>query len=268
MKTLQKVGLGSVAALLLGFAVFGGDLFSYIGTGAGLVKDAAKDSVPIQFEIDRAKSVVAKLVPDIKTNMTAIAQEEVELAKLNDEIKIRTASLSEQKDEMLTLRSDLKSTKNVSFTYGGKTYTRGRVEADLASRLERYQVNEASLGSLSKMAAIRETSLATARQKLNAMLDQKRQLEVELESLASRLKMVDLVKTTSNYNFDESSLSHAKQVVAGLKGRLEVEEKLANVEAANEVSLKEDALMHANIADRVGDYLGEEKKPTEVAVTK
>ena len=267
MKSLTKIGLTGVCLLVLGLSIFGKDLFSYIGTGAGLVKNSVKDAVPIQFEIDNAKSVVAKLVPDIKTNLTLIAQEEVELAKINSEIKNHNNDLEIAKEEMLTLRNDLKDVKVVSYTYAGKSFTRGQVEANLASRLERYQVKEAARDNLMKVAAIRQNSLETARQKLNAMMDQKRQLEVQLESLNARLKLVDLAKTTSSYNFDNSSLANAKELVSQLSSRLDVEEKLANVDTLNaEVPVKEDALMHANIADRVTEYLGgKNNEPQEVA---
>ena len=74
-------------------------------------------------------------------------------------------------------------------------------------------------------------SLAAARQKLEGMLAQKRQLQVEVENLEARNQMVAAAQTTSNYQFDDSQLGRVKELVQNLKTRLEVSEKLVNAES-------------------------------------
>ena len=102
-------------------------------------------------------------------------------------------------------------------------------------------------------------SLAAARQKLEGMLAQKRQLQVEVENLEARNQMVAAAQTTSNYQFDDSQLGRVKELVQNLKTRLEVSEKMVNAESEFQGEIPLDKASPQNIVDQVGDYFGEKK---------
>ena len=110
-------------------------------------------------------------------------------------------------------------------------------------------------------------SLAAARQKLEGMLAQKRQLQVEVENLEARNQMVAAAQTTSNYQFDDSQLGRAKELVQNLKTRLEVSEKLVNAESEFQGEIPLDKATPQNIVDQVGDYFGEKKPDTKAVAT-
>ena len=178
--------------------------------------------------------------------------------------------MTKAKSEMLTLEADLSNQPSAPrFTYCGKSYTRSQVEADLASRFERYQVDEATLAAQEQMKAVRVQSLATAKEKLQAYLGQKRQLEVQLEQLAARLKMIDLAKTTSEFNFDSDSLGQAKELVEDLHARLDVEERLVgqHSEMANDVVLSDADIGVEDITAKVADYFEEPADTIELVTT-
>ncbi len=63
---MLKKGLvaGGGLALLLGLFL-GRDVFSYVKTSFGWVKDSVKDSVPVQFELERARKMIQDLDPEI-----------------------------------------------------------------------------------------------------------------------------------------------------------------------------------------------------------
>jgi hypothetical protein len=113
------------------------------------------------------------------------------------------------------------------------------------------------LASLKEMHGARQRSLEAAREKLEGMLAAKRQLEVDVEHLEARLKMVEAAQTTSDYNFDDSQLSRAKELIGGLRTRLEVAERMVNSEGYfhDEIPLSEPA--PENITDEVAEYFGE-----------
>ena len=79
---IRKAILGAAVVVLAAGFFFGRDVFSYATTSVGWVKGSVKNSVPIEFEIERARKMVKNLVPDIRKNMHTIAQEEVELERL------------------------------------------------------------------------------------------------------------------------------------------------------------------------------------------
>jgi chromosome segregation ATPase len=242
-------GLGLLAMIFLGR-----DAASYVCTSAGRVADSVRDTVPIEFEIDRARREVKNLVPDIRRNMHVIAKEEVEVDRLERQLTLAEARRTKNHSELARLSEDLRGGKSL-FRYAGRTYTSDEVKADMARRLERCKTSDATLESLREIHQARVRSLEAARQKLEGMLAEKRQLEVEVENLEARLKMVEVAQTTSDFNFDDSRLARVKQLMTDIHTRLAVAEKLVNVDAKYQGEIPLDAPAPENIVDQVTDYL-------------
>jgi chromosome segregation ATPase len=179
---IKKGILAGVAAILLAGFFFGRDACSYMSTSAGWVKDSVKSSVPMEFEIERARTMIKGLVPDIQKNMHVIAKEEVEVERLEKQIAQAETKLNTDRASLLRLKSDLASNQD-RYEYGGRAYTVSQVKLDLANRFERYKTGDATLASLREIHDARQKSLDAARQKLEGMLAAKRQLEVDVENL-------------------------------------------------------------------------------------
>ncbi|MBN1393495.1 MAG: hypothetical protein JW959_00490 [Pirellulales bacterium] len=237
-------------AVLVGALLVGRDSLSYVKTTFGYVSDAARQSVPIEFQVDRARGMIEDLVPEVRKNMHIIAKEEVELARLAEQIEQCRERLEAEKEHLLRLKADLSSGKAV-FTYASRSYSADEVRADLAGRFDRYKTGEATLASLREIRTAREKSLEAARQKLDGMLASKRQLQVEVENLEARLQMIAAAKATSEYQFDDSRLGRVKELVASLRTRLEVAEKLVNAEATYQGEIPLDRDAPEDIVDRV-----------------
>src|SRR6185436_20887792 len=85
---------------------------------------------------------------------------------------------------------------------------------------------------------------------------QKRQLEVDVENLQARLKMVEVAQTTSNCSFDDSYLGHVKELVSDLQTRINVEEKMLHVEGSLQTEIPVDQPAVDNVLDRMAEYFG------------
>ncbi len=178
----RRIVFISLGVAMLGFLVFGRHLKSYVSTASGWVSDSVKQAVPIEFEIDRARGMVKDIMPEIRKNMQIIAKEEVEVERLGQEIGQLEKKQDKDRTELMSLKSEVSSGKN-QFRFSGRTYTIEQVKCDLANRFERFKTSDATLASLRDILSAREKSLAAAREKLEGMLAQKRQLEVVVENL-------------------------------------------------------------------------------------
>lgn len=263
---VKKMILGGAGAGLVCLAFFGREAVSYVGTTAGWFKDSVKNSIPVEFEIDRARRMVKDLVPDIRKNMHVIAQEEVEVERLDKQIAAAECRQEKDRSDLMRLKADLATGKE-RFQYAGRSYSADQVKIDLANRFERYKTHDATLASLKDMHQARQRSLEAARDKLEGMLAAKRKLEVDVEHLEARLKMVEAAQTTSDYKFDDSQLSRAKELITDLRTRLDVAEKMVNSEGylRDEIPLAEPA--PENIVEEVTDYFdGDQAQVAELAV--
>ena len=264
---IKRVLFATVGLTLLGVFFFGRSAASYVGTAVGRIKDSIKDSVPVGFELDRARKMVKDLVPDIQRNMHMIAQEEVEVDRLDHQIADCRQKLDKDKADLLRLKGDaVSATRGV--TCGARVYTGGQGKGGLSKRFERFKTADSTLKSLAGIHDARQKGLEAARQKLEAMLAAKRQLEVDIENLEARKKMVEVAQTTSNVQFDDSQLGQVKELVSDLRTRLQVAEKMVSAETSLHDEIPLDTPTPANIVDQVTDYFGhgaQDSDPVKVA---
>jgi chromosome segregation ATPase len=247
--------LGGGAALLLGL-VCGR---SHIQTTVGMVKQQVRESVPIDFEIKRARQMIKDLHPEIEKNLRLIAQEEVEVAKLESDVNRSEDRLDNDRSDILRLTGALESGKN-TFVFARHTYSAREVQADLKSRFEEFKTQAATMDSLQKTLAARQVSLQAARDKLDGMLDSKRQLEVDVENLEARLAMVEVAQTTSSYNFDDSQLARTREMIDDIGTRIDVAEKLVKADGLHfDRIILDEPEVDADISDEITKYFGEDR---------
>ncbi len=261
---MVKKGLfaGGAVLLLMGL-IFGRDGFSYAATSLGWVRQSVSDSVPVAFELQRARDMIKGLRPEIENNMRLIAKEEVELHGLKQQLAASEKSLAKSKNEIERLTNDLKRGDS-TFVYCGTAYTAKQVETDLTQRFETYKVKEATISKLSQIISARERGLIAGREKLKAMQGAKTQLEVDVANLEARMEMVRVAQTTSEFNFDDSRLSRTKELVKNIGTKIDVAEKLVNADTTypGQINLEEPAT--SNITEQITKYF--ENSDDSVAV--
>jgi len=269
------VGLGLTTIVL-----FGRDAASYVGTTYHRLTSSVKEAVPTEFQIDRAQAMVKDLEPEIRRSMHVIAKEEVALEGLNKQIASSEQKVEKDKSDILRLQADLGQNKDL-YRYASRSYTSEQVKQDLARRFSRFKVTDETLSNLKGMRDARERNLDAAQQKLATMINARRKLEVEVENLRAKHKLVEVAQATSDYQFDESQLSRAKELIADIRTQLDVQAKLANADVNIEVEIPLDDTAPSDITDQVAEYFqlggakeepvaeskGEEKSSDPIVIT-
>ena len=134
--------------------------------------------------------------------------------------------------------------------------TADQVKAGLANRFERFKTNDATLASLKQIQRGAAEELGSGPPEVGRHARGQATIEVDIENLEARQKMVEVAQTTSNYQFDDSSLGQVKELVSDLpepraSGR---EDDRRRAACTTEIPL--DSPTPANIADQVTDYFG------------
>lgn len=260
---VKKFVVAAAGALLLAGLLFGRDAASYVSTSCGWVKQTVKDSVPIEFEIERARNMIQELDPEIRQNLHVIAREEVEVTRLREQLQEADAALAKDRKEIARLKGDLDQGGSV-FVYAGRSYTTKQVETDLARRFDRFKTKEATVEKLRQILQARETGLLAANDKLKGMQGAKRQLEVDVENMKARLEMVKVAETTGRFNFDDSRLARTRDAISEISARIDVAEKMAHTSVAMPDQIKLDDEESRNISEEVAKYFAEHPTAEEV----
>lgn len=219
-------------------ALFGAPAASYVGTAFFKVRTAAKNAVPVQFEIDRAKHEIDKLNPAIHQHIEILARAEEDVKRLDTEIRDTTANLERQKSQLLALRAKVEKSDGQKITFTSDdhkqkiTFTSDdrNVEGLLRSRLESYNRSERVLKEKQATLASRQKVVDSAREHLVAIATQKKALEAKIEEIQARLAAIEASNARNQYHFDGSALANAKKTVSELDERLNVVSRIAEME--------------------------------------
>jgi len=250
---IKKMLFVSGGLVLAGVVLLGTGVRSYLRTSGGYVKQAVHDTVPIEFQIDRARDMIRNLTPEVRKNLQVIAREEVEVNGLEERIARAKERLAREKSQIMRLTDDLAEAKS-DYTYAGRTYTTEQVKTDLANRFHRYKTGDATLASLEQIHAARLQGLQAARQRLEGMLAAKRQLEVEVENLDARRQMIAAAETTSQFHFDDSQLGRVKELITDLRTRLDVADQMVQAETEFHPEIPLDEPAPENVLEQVSEY--------------
>jgi hypothetical protein len=224
-KWTKRAALVAGGATLIGLVLFGHEAFSYARSSAGAVRAAVKDSVPLEFELRRAQDLVNQIVPEMRSNIRLIAQEEVEIASLEQDIAESRERLLDEKHGVARVRN-LLDEPQAEFTIAGQRYERSYLVEDLARRVERLREAEAMLDSKQKLLQSRRQSLAAAKQSLAETRSKKALLADRIEMLESQHRLVQTASRGSQLALDDSKIAEAEKLIGDIRKRLDVAERV------------------------------------------
>jgi phage shock protein A len=225
-----------------------------------------RGSVPVEWEIKRARQMIEDLKPEIAKNWEIVTREEVGVERLRQEIGAKEELLAKSKGDILRLKDDLQKGA-VRFVYAGRTYSEDQVRDDLANRFKQFQVHEATTNKLNQVLVAREKNLDAARRKLDEMLAAKSALEVEIENLQARLSMVEVAQTSNPVTLDDSHLSNTRQLLDEIRTRIDVAERMVASEGALDGTIPLDETSSPELLEEIADYFGDEKAEVEVLLS-
>lgn len=226
-----KWGLVAASAIIvLGGLMLGRDLPSYVSSSAKSMRTAVKDSVPIEFQLQRARDMIEEILPELRANVHVIAQEEVEVAHLRRELQQAEEQLAGHRRHVGRLRDQL-STKQVSYESGGRDLSRQQVTERLAQSFDRYKQSQVILTSKQRLLETRERSLMAAQEMLEKTRARKAELEQNIESLVAQHRLVKAQSVGTQVDIDNSKLARAEKLMTEIQKRLETAQRVLAHEA-------------------------------------
>jgi hypothetical protein len=222
--------IGAAAFGILGFVTFGTSFGSYMRSSLGLMKNSVKESIPIEFEIQRARDLLEDLIPETRANLRLVAQEEVEVLNLDKEIAAQRDAVGEQRKKVQKLRETL-ATQEVSYRIGDRRYERTELVDSLSTQFDRLTTAERFLAGKEELLKNRKSSLSAAMKKLEQTRIAKVELEAQIEALEEQFRLMKLAASGKDFRLDDSKLAEVQKVLKELKDRLDVTQRVMASEA-------------------------------------
>jgi hypothetical protein len=262
---LKKLVVGGVTAALIGGVVLGTGLISHVRTASSWIAQSAEDSMPLEWEVKRARQMIDDLSPEIATNAKRIALEKIKVAKLEKEVNVADERLVNAREDISRLKVDLES-GNKHYTYSGKTYTSNQVEDELSRRWKSFKTSKETAESLGKMLSSRMETLRAAGERMEAMMSAKHQLQIEIENLEAQLAAVRAAQTSSELALDDSALARTRELLDTIGARIDVEREMTQVDSQYFGGIELDDENSDNLLDEITMYLESENGVSGSAV--
>jgi hypothetical protein len=251
-----KYGLISVVVLaVVGGGLFGTDLISYLSSSARSLRTSVKESVPVEFELQRARDLLDEIVPEMHANIRLIAQEEVEVENLKRDIARCEAALGEGKARIRKL-SGMLAGDAAYFTICDRRHPREAVKTELARRFERHKEAEVVLAGKQRLLATREKSLVAAVGMLDKARAQKALLADRIESLAAQHRLVRAASVGSQFQIENSKLAQTDKLIGQIKKRLDVAERVLAHEGRFVEQMEIDVVDEKDLLTQVEEHFG------------
>jgi chromosome segregation ATPase len=222
-KGILGAALGAGALALL----FGASAPSYLKTAFCKARQTVKGSVPIEFEIERARQEVMDLEPAIHENLENLTRAEVDAEHLQVEIAETQKNLDREQQTIVALRKHLAGDMQLT---GASNYTPAELKGELAQRYDHWKNVKRILQEKDSTLKLKKQAVRAAREKLSQMKTMKAALMTKIESIEARLKQIEATQAANEFNFDDSALARAKKTVADLDKRLEVMARVSEQE--------------------------------------
>ncbi len=253
LKGAKYSALGAMLMVVLGCLIFGTDVLSYFHSSANAVKSVVKHSVPVEFELQRARDIIDNIIPELQANIRIIAEDEVEIAALKTDINGSTERLVKQKKLVARLRAELDNDTDV-YQIDGRKYSRQHLTERLARLFERYREAEMILASKHKLLETRERSLMAAMQMFDQARSRKTELEQQIEGLVAQHRMIQAASVKSRVQIDGSQLSKAEHLLRQIRKRLNVAERVLAHESDFLPLEPENGISEAQVLMEIDDH--------------
>lgn len=265
----KKLTLGVLGLVLVGGFLFGGNLIPFVSTAVSKARQAAKQQVPIEFQIDSATRQLNKIDPQIKLMLHQIAKEKVAVARIKRQLSENQESLAASKSQMLTLKEHLLSGEEFYTAANAKMYTNARVEEDLNHRLDLYETAQQTVQSQEQILASRQSSIDAALAKVEEAKALKRELEVKIENLRARNRVNEVAKQASSIDMDNSAIAQVANTIDDIGAQIDAETEMQQMvpKYFGQIPVDEDSVVSQRSALERMSELFEDSSGNEV-VTK
>jgi hypothetical protein len=220
----KKILIGAGILLIGGFVVAKTDLGSYVKTAWKEARSCVKASVPIDFEIKRAKDMLGSLEKADDRLISVMANEMVAIKHLENETKTMAANIETRRGELAIRNADLKKSDKVVFVSSDGEFTRDQFALDLERRFKRVKDMENSVKAKREMLSQHKERLAAAREQRDGLKDQKKDLESRIQSLETQLELLKATEARNKFRLDDGQLTElakVKEIVDSLEKRIE-----------------------------------------------
>lgn len=254
---LKKAIIGGLALTLVAGVMLGSDFGSYFRTMKRRAHDAVKSEMNLDFEVDRARTMIEDLVPTIEEYQEVVVKQQFELKRMEESIAKQEALLDEGKQAIVARRLDLKTDDKQVFVFKKRSMKRREVLRDLQDCMDRYKAADEALARDKAISYAKRDQLRANQGTLESYIGQKKELELAVAQLEARIEQLHAEEAMSTLAIDDSKLSKLKQHIQDLNDQIDVRAAMVDAEGSYNgglIPVGQEETPDRDIAEEIDDY--------------
>lgn len=258
---IKKALIGVGILLVGGFLVAKTDCCSYAKTLFKQTRAYAKQQVPVEFEIKRAKDMLASLDKVDDKLISVMANEMVAMKRLEKEI-------GEAQDNADSMARDIharnEQLKNGTFTVSrGVQSSKEQFAIELERKFKRFKTLEATVKTKKDLLANHQERVSAVKEQRDGLKGQKSDLSSRIENLETQVALLKAAEARSKAKLSDSQigeLNQIKELVDGLEQRIETSvtelQLREEIKAATPATTNPASQTNAGLTQEIDDYFG------------
>lgn len=220
---VKKSVLGGVLGVAALGLIFGTNAPSYLRSAVTTARNNIKNSVPVEFEINRLRQDIENLDQGMKGQLQFVAREEQEIKNLKQDLASNKAKLADEEKTILTLRKMISDDNLKLAGNANPSYTEKDVRGDLIQKFENYQRLEKIVAQQERTLRSREELVVKALDQLQNLKTKKKELVSKIDAIEAQIKANAAAEAPGYVPVDKSALSAIEKSINELEKRVEIE---------------------------------------------
>jgi chromosome segregation ATPase len=256
---LKKILVGTGILLVGGFIWAKTDVGSYVKTAWRQARASVKASVPIDFEIKRAKDMLANLDKADERLISVMANEMVAIRRLGKETETMQANIAQRRSELQVRSDDLKKSDKVVFVSSDGEHSRDQFALETERRFKRLKDMEQSFKAKKDLLVQHNERLAAVKEQRDGLKEQKKDLESRIQSLETQIELLKAAEARNKFRCEDGQLTElakVKEIVDSLEKRIETSMTELQLRSEGKAEPKAPAFKTSgNLTSEIDSYL-------------
>lgn len=219
----KKFLYGGATALVLGFVVFGTSLFGHLSQGVSWVRGEINESIPVEYELARARDFIEKSEPRMRKCKREIAEKQVEIKYLERDLS-RLKSQQDRSRGALIRQASFLETDDQQFHFARRVVSRPELERDAALRLQRVKAADKVIHSKESRLGALKNGLVAVKNTLQELAAKREELMASVELLEAKRRETETKRAmTLDLDVEDGNLAQALEILKNVEKRLDVD---------------------------------------------
>lgn len=225
-RTIKLVVLVTVVVGVVGYGVFGSDVGSYFETLLNMGRRAARENVPLEFELQRARDLTDQIQTDAARMLQTLSRYEVSAETLEKQIERSQAAAEGLRRQLIQAKTEAEQTTQSGETSVEVDAANKKADARLAVVFRLYKLRKEAIAQQDVALDKKREAIVALRDRLVRLRTERIHLAAQIETLEATIQSIRASEDYSDSDVNDT-LAKTREILNEVESRTRVLARVA-----------------------------------------